>query len=740
MSSEKNPSPKTLIERVIEVQQEALALRHRRLLVLSGERVWCQTEAHALIETLNVADTLWVGQGGPDGIDTLVNRQALERLGGETGLLIYDTFSGFDPDAFGALSGTLRGGGLLLLLAPPLDSWHDFDDPEHERITVAGYASSSIRGNFLRRLSAILQSDNSVIIATTDQPVASDHRSHQPTLASTSNSSGVCRTADQQQAVEAILHVVKGHRRRPLVLSSDRGRGKSSALGIAAAQLMLEEGREILVTAPRKSVTDSLFQQASRLLPDATSDANSLNLNGSVLRYSAPDHLLANPQTADLLLVDEAAAIPTPLLESLLKRYARLVFATTVHGYEGTGRGFSIRFKSHLDRETPNWRELQLKAPIRWAANDPLEALIFRLLALDASAASDDQLSNTSELSVTVEMPNSEHLLESEADLGQIFGLLILAHYRTTPLDLRLLLDGPNLKTLVLRHGQAIAGVALLASEGGFDSALSDQIWAGYRRPRGHLLAQSLAAHVGVKSAPLLKCLRIMRIAIHPAIQRRRLGSRLVTEIHRYALDNGFDYIGTSFGASEMLIDFWHHNGLDPVRLGLRTGASSGGHSVMLIKALTPVGKTMADEAKMRFAQHLPGLLGDTLRDLPSQLAKKLLIASDNRQQICLTPQDWFDLAGYAYARRGYETSLPAIEKLSLIGLGNGEVSTTDADLLIMRVVQKQGWQACARACGLSGKRETEERLRKILAMLIEIHDTEKNYLSVTNIAANPVE
>ncbi|MCG7973391.1 MAG: DUF1726 domain-containing protein, partial [Candidatus Thiodiazotropha taylori] len=36
---------------------------------------------------------------------------------------MYNAFSGFDPDAFGAVSGTLTGGGLLLLLTPSLDHW-----------------------------------------------------------------------------------------------------------------------------------------------------------------------------------------------------------------------------------------------------------------------------------------------------------------------------------------------------------------------------------------------------------------------------------------------------------------------------------------------------------------------------------------------------------------------------------------------------------------------------------------
>lgn len=39
-----------------------------------------------------------------------------------------------------------------------------------------------------------------------------------------------------------------------------------------------------------------------------------------------------------------------------------------------------------------------------------------------------------------------------------------------------------------------IAGALWLVEEGGLEPSLSQAVWAGYRRPRGNLVAQSLAA------------------------------------------------------------------------------------------------------------------------------------------------------------------------------------------------------------------------------------------------------
>lgn len=467
-------------------------------------------------------------------------KKAHTLLGQDTDIIVFDAHSGFDVNAFAAVSGTLRGGGTLYLLTPPLDEWADFPDPDYRRFIPYPYQPHEVQGRFLGRFVGMLKT-------------GCHSRSFSPIVGLTSDL--------QVVAVETILQA-----NVPVVLTADRGRGKSAALGMAASQLQVA-GKRVLLTAPSRATVESVFKHAQ--LPPS---------------FFAPDDLLQTLPEGDVLLVDEAAAIPVPLLLKMLEHYPRCVFSTTLHGYEGSGRGFALRFQKALDTLAPGWQAVRLQQPMRWAENDPLECFINQALLLDADVG--DGVCNTP-LRPLYRQLNRDELAQNEPLLRQLFGLLITAHYQTRPSDLRQLLDAPDISIHVLEQQGTLVAVALLSREGGLDAQLTAAIHAGTRRPHGHPVPQTLTFHAQLAGAAELVCERVMRIAVHPLLQNQGLGAHLLEHLLGFAAQQGADYLGVSYAMTPELLRFWERAGFMVARIGFRQDAASGSRSVVQVKALS---------------------------------------------------------------------------------------------------------------------------------------------------------
>lgn len=784
------------LHRLVATGLRSARRRHHRLaLLLAGSAPWCRLAAEACL-TASPGQGVWLSDGpGPANRQPLAAGQRV--LGQELAYLVYDAHAGFDPDSFGAATGALRGGGLLLLLTPPLPRWPALPDPQARRVAVLPYGPDQLGHRFLSRLTRVLAGAAGLIRVEEGVPIppplptpwwsvpelAADpdlapDSTQQPTQepapgtaresppgrdsdpgCDTGSDPGrpprhpdlLCRTRDQRLAVAAILRAARGRPRRPLIIVADRGRGKTAALGLAAGELLASGMRRILVTAPRLSAVEPLFRHAAPRRPDAHATGE--------LRFLAPDALCQHPEPAELLLVDEAAAIPAPLLEILLQTYPRLVFATTIHGYEGTGRGFEVRFRHTLERLTPDFRRIELQTPIRWAPDDPLEALVGRALLLDATPAGDQEVVAARPDSVEPLLFDRDTLARDEASLSQLFGLLVLAHYQTRPLDLRHLLDGPNLQVQALRHRGQIVATALVAREGGLPADLAADIYQGRRRPQGHLLPQTLSAHAGLAEAPDLRWARIVRLAVHPAIQGRGLGRRLLQEIEAQARAEGLDLLGSSFGATADLLRFWSACGLHPVHLGTSRNAASGVHAAVVLRPLSPPGEDLARRATVRYRRRFPFLLAGPFRHLEPGLVADLLAfsspasaapwiqplagqrptddgddganraAREARRQRSTdggeadSDPDWQELAAFAFAQRPFEASLAALQALARDRLGPalraGYCHREQAIPLIVTVLQCRDWAEACRVAGVPGRAQLIAVLRASCARLM---------------------
>ena len=534
-------------------------------------------------------------------------------LGHEAEVLIINAFSPVDWELVAAASGTLKAGGLWLLLSPDIDSWLAAPNAAAKRLLTfpqqpaASPFAKLLAPQFQQALQwrhdgvlGEIQQTPPQITTETAAKLASDRVTElaeaQPATPYASN--------DQASAVAAIIHVMTGHRRRPLVLTAHRGRGKSAALGIAAAQLALSGRERIVICAPHPDAAIVAQQQFALLAPDKQ------------LAFMPVDRLLSERPELDLLLIDEAAGVPIPHLEQLTAHYSRIVFASTEHGYEGTGRGFTVRFQQYLNKNCPGWKKLHLSQPIRYAANDPLEQLIFSAFLLDCDT---EQLWQTvadvaAQPALTVECMRVaiRDLIAEPKLLRQVFALLSLAHYQTSLRDLWALCDDTSLQLTLIQSSGVVLGVALIGIEGELDCSLSQQIAKGERRVQGHLLAQSLAFHLQAPELASKKLARIQRIVVHPLVQRRGLGETLLEHLTLDLVTQQIQILGTSFGASIELATFWQRSGFSPIRLSHKLEQASNAPSVLMVKPLhdylqTCVSSLSDDFRRQLYWQTLPG-------------------------------------------------------------------------------------------------------------------------------------
>ena len=631
----------------------------RRLAVISGDPAWCLDRAAEWRETF-FGD--WIELSPAPLFSASAEKSVLHKqpgavrtlLGREFRHALFDARQGFHAEAFAALAGTLTAGSWLLLLVPPWEQWSQ--QPDTDSLRWADVAEPIPTPHFVRHLQQLILADDQVLLARQHQPCRLPAQPDWPQWH--------CQAPQQQQAIlDQLMTLPSG----VAVLTAARGRGKSALAGMLARQ-----HGHCLVTAPAKASIEVLATFA-----------------GEQFHFMAPDALLAleTPPPADWLIVDEAAAIPAPLLQALVSRYPRVLLTTTVQGYEGSGRGFILKFCAGLT----GVHYFTLDEPLRWSRFDPLEQWLNQALLFDdATTAAPDA-------------PVTPKRVERQdfSTLAAAYRLLTSAHYRTSPLDLRRLLDAPGMELWRAGEAPALQGALWLVEEGGLEPDLAQAVWAGTRRPRGNLVAQSLAAHAGLAEAATLRSLRISRIAVAAESRRRGTGQQLVAAAARAAADH--DYLSVSFGYTESLWSFWRACGFTLVRMGSQREASSGCYAAMAILPCSAAGRALARRAADQLARDWPLLRQHIALDLQFEEAM-----DDG-----LTAQDRHLAAGFAWAQRPLEASLPVLQRLV-------EASVTPDPLLAAAVAAPDALSQLARQAGVSGRKALIAKLRQQAASLLE--------------------
>ncbi|HCL7487806.1 TPA: tRNA cytosine(34) acetyltransferase TmcA [Escherichia coli] len=582
----------------------------RRLLVLSGEEGWCFDHALKLRDALP-GDWLWISPQ-PDAENHCSPSALQTLLGREFRHAVFDARHGFDAAAFAALSGTLKAGSWLVLLLPVWEEWEN--QPDADSLRWSDCPDPIATPHFVQHFKRVLTANNDAILWRQNQPFSLAHFTPRTDWHPATGAP----QPEQQQLLQQLLTMPPG----VAAVTAARGRGKSALAG----QLISRIAGSAIVTAPAKAATDVLAQFA-----------------GEKFRFIAPDALLASDEQADWLVVDEAAAIPAPLLYQLVSRFPRTLLTTTVQGYEGTGRGFLLKFCARF----PHLHRFELQQPIRWAQGCPLEKMVSEALVFD-----DENFTHTPQGNIVISA-FEQTLWRSEPETPlKVYQLLSGAHYRTSPLDLRRMMDAPGQHFLQAAGENEIAGALWLVDEGGLSQELSQAVWAGLRRPRGNLVAQSLAAHGSNPLAATLRGRRVSRIAVHPVRQREGTGQQLIAGALQYTQD--LDYLSVSFGYTGELWRFWQRCGFVLVRMGNHREASSGCYTAMALLPMSDAGKQLAEREHYRLRRDAQALAQWNGEMLPVDPLNDAVLSDD----------DWLELAGFAFAHRPLLTSLGCLMRL----------------------------------------------------------------------------
>jgi tRNA(Met) cytidine acetyltransferase len=699
------------------LRTEAAAVDERRLLVLAGDPDGRFDAAAAALDGADIPmdEVTLVGPPSELRCEHLDPGRAEDLMGTTRSAVVLDCHDACRPNVLGRVVGAVDGGGLLVLLVPSLDSWPDRRDGFDETLAVPPDGVDDVTGRFRSRLVDTLRAHPGIAIVDLDtETVLEDGLTDPPPRKPTQplevprqsafpvEAFEACLTQDQVDAVGALESLTEEP--SAVVLEADRGRGKSSAAGLAAGSLAAA-GERVVVTAPAYQSAAEVFARAAGLLSDLDAlvgdpkeeperiDATS---GGSVV-FVRPTEVEAVTDETDVLVVDEAAALPVRLLESFLA-VDRVAFATTIHGYEGTGRGFEVRFRSYLEEAPHAVTEVSMADPIRYAPGDPVEVWAFRALLLDARPADEQLVAGTTPESTTSEALEPDTLLADENLLRESFGLLVSAHYRTEPDDLARLLDAPNLTVRALRRNGHVVSVALLAREGGIDAATRQTVYEG-SRIRGNMLPDVLMSQLRDEDAGEPVGLRVVRIATHHAVRSRGLGSRLLDEI-RTEFESAVDWLGVGFGATPELVDFWRENGFGTIHLATTRNEASGEYSILLLDPVSEVGRDLHESQSLWFAARVLDVLSDALRDMDPDIVRAALRACDERSPLHLGEREWRVVAGASYGPALYSVDPAPFRELVLHYFTKGprlDLSARAERLLVLKLLQLRDWDTVAK-------------------------------------------
>lgn len=538
-------------------------------------------------------------------------KESQKILGNTYGMRVLQDFEAITPNLLARTIETVEGGGLVVLLLKTMTSLrqlYTMSMDVHSRYRTSSHDSVVARFNerFILSLGScedclVLDDELNVLPLSKGKdikPLEDDYKGKgkgkedveltelRTSLADTKPIGELVKLAKTIDQAKALLTFTDSIAEKTLsstvTLTAARGRGKSAALGLAIACALAHGYANIFVTSPSPENLKTLFefifkgmdvlgyeehldydimQSTNPELNKAIVRVNIFRDHRQTIQYIQPQdaHVLGQ---AELVVIDEAAAIPLPLVRNLLGPY--LVFmASTINGYEGTGRSLSLKLIQQLreslrpsasDPKHPtseeastsvsrtkkpgvgnaplkarSLREIKLDIPIRYSAGDRIESWLHTLLCLDASVSSRGLSQGCPHPSQCELYYVSRDTLfsfhpASEVFLQRMMALYVASHYKNQPNDLQMLSDAPAHHLFVLlpplkddeSHLPEPIVVLQVALEGNISKQVIMESISRGQRYGGDLIPWLVSQQFQESQFAQLSGARVVRIATHP--------------------------------------------------------------------------------------------------------------------------------------------------------------------------------------------------------------------------------
>ena len=605
---------------IFEFLKNKFDSNHRAVVFLSGTQSWAHSISINFLSSLSQSSQkCWIGKIEGDKVNEISNLQIIDIykkkkiIGTDIDFMIIDSWSGLSPNLLGLASGTLKGGALLIVLLPGIESLENFKDPNLMDFKSKRPYQYEMNNNFLKRLKSKIHffSKNKKEILLLKQKEDVNVRDILNQYAYFYNANKhyedieFIPNSEQSKVVEAIIDLNKVNK-GIVCIDADRGRGKTVSLALGALEIINETEVNIIITAPEKANIKNFFD----VLGFDAQKIQFYPIDKVTTLYTENEYLYLKNT---ILIIDEAASFPISILQKITKIFNKIIFSTTVEGYEGSGRGFIINFKKRLADVGPFYKSITLNTPVRWADHDPMEFFFKDLLLMNNECIKikEHSISNINHLKIR--LIQQSDLLLNELLLNKIYSLLVSSHYQTRPDDLRMILDAPYLRLWIATLGEGsdeiIIGVLLASEEGGFDS-LNDHLYIesiikNKRRQRGNLLSQLMTNVSGNGAWSKISSLRVMRISVDERFRKKGVGTNLLQHLEKYTIKMKSSYISVSFGFSSDVYNFWIKQKFKLINIGMHIDKSSGSRNIMFAKSLNKISEKIIYDQYSRLMRNL---------------------------------------------------------------------------------------------------------------------------------------